>query len=114
MGKRADQTRYTLLTSGRRVADQGKAPTRQKAIVGLINNQITCEIRNMPKFEAAIYNSRARDAKAGAQQPSGISVEWANVRFIEIEAMNESMARIKLDQDYPEKDGFVVEDVTAL
>tara|TARA_Y100001934_G_C12188103_1_gene695007 strand:+ start:818 stop:1024 length:207 start_codon:yes stop_codon:yes gene_type:complete len=68
----------------------------------------------MPKFEAAIYNARARDAKAGAQQPSGISVEWANVRFIEVEAMNESMARIKLDQDYPEKDGFVVEDVTAL
>ena len=68
----------------------------------------------MPKFEAAIYNSRARDAKAGAQHPSGISIEWANVRFIEVEAMNENMARIKLDQDYPEKDGFVVEEVTPL
>ena len=68
----------------------------------------------MPKFEAAIYNSRARDAKAGAQQPLGISAEWANVRFIEVEAMNESMARIKLDQDYPEKDGYVVEEITPL
>ena len=68
----------------------------------------------MAKFEAAIYNSQARDAKAGAQLPSGISAEWANVRFVEVEAMNENMARIKLDQDYPKSDGFVVEDVTPV
>ena len=86
----------------------------KKPIIDLIYNQIACEIHDMPKFEAAIYNSRARDAKAGAQQPSGISIEWANVRFIEVEAMNENMARIKLVQDYPEKDGFVVEEVTPL
>mgnify|MGYP001498146126 CR=1 FL=1 len=68
----------------------------------------------MPKFEAAIYNSRARDTKADAQLPSGISAEWANVRFVEVEAMNESMARIKLDQDYPKKDGYVIEDITPV
>ena len=87
--KRIDLTRYTLLASGHRLQTRGKALSRQKAIIDLINNQITCEIIDMPKFEAAIYNARARDAKAGAQQPSGISVEWANVRFIEVEAMNE-------------------------
>ena len=68
----------------------------------------------MPKFEAAIYNSRARDTEAGAQLPPGISAEWANVRFVEVEAMNENMARIKLDQDYPKKDGYVIEDITPV
>ena len=80
----------------------------------MINAEITCEFLIMPKFEAAIYNSRVRDAKNGAQHPLGISAEWANVRFIEVEAMNESMARIKLDQDYPEKDGYVVEEITPV
>ena len=85
-----------------------------RSVIDLIIHQNKCEIRFMPKFEAAIYNSRARDAKVGGQEPSGISADWANVRFVEVEAMNENMALIKLDQDYPKKDGYVVEEITPV
>ena len=84
------------------------------SVIDLIIQKIKCEIRLMPKFEAEIYNSRARDAKVGGQEPSGISADWANVRFVEVEAMNENMALIKLDQDYPKKDGYVVEEITPV
>ena len=66
----------------------------------------------MPTFEAAIYNEQVRDAKKRGQSHPRISDDWATVRFIEVEAMNENMARIKLGQKYPGKDGFVIEEIS--
>lgn len=66
----------------------------------------------MPTYEAAIYNEQVRDAKKRGQQHPRIAADWASVRFIEVEAMNENMARAKLNQKYPPKDGFVIEEIS--
>ena len=65
----------------------------------------------MPTYEAAIYNKQVKDARARGEQHPRISEEWASVHFIEVDAMNENMARAKLNRDYPEAEGFVIEEL---
>lgn len=66
----------------------------------------------MPTYEAAIYNQQVREAKKRGQKHPKISEEWASVRFIEVQAMNENMARSKLNREYPSSDGFVIEEIS--
>ena len=67
----------------------------------------------MPRYEAAIYNQDVRTARAEGKSHPKISDDWANARFIEVEAMNESMARAKLAREYPESDGFIIDELPA-
>lgn len=67
----------------------------------------------MPMYEAAIYNKDVRAIRAEGKSHPSISDDWANVRFIEVEAMNEAMARAKLARDFPESDGFVIDELNT-
>ena len=51
-----------------------------------------------------------RSTSAGESHPR-IADEWGSVHFIEVDAMNENMARAKLARDYPESDGFVIDEI---
>jgi len=65
----------------------------------------------MSTFEAAIYNEQVKAATARGEQHPRIAADWANVRFIEVEAINEAMARAKLNREYPSSEGFVIEEI---
>jgi len=66
---------------------------------------------SMPTYEAAIYNKDVKEARARGQSHPRIADEWGSVHFIEVDAMNENMARAKLARDYPESDGFVIDEI---
>lgn len=65
----------------------------------------------MPVFEAAIYNVKVKAARERGESHPSIGDEWANVHFIEVDAMSESLARSKLARQYPADEGFVVDEL---
>ncbi len=65
----------------------------------------------MPKYEVAIYNQEVRDAIARKEQHDSYSDDWGTTQYIEIAALNEEMARSKINQQHPPSKGFVIEDV---
>ena len=68
----------------------------------------------MPKFEFAIYNERVREALKSGESHPGYEDSWADTHYIEVVAMGESMARSKIDGLYPNRNGFVVDEVREL
>jgi len=65
----------------------------------------------MPTYEAAIYNEQVKAARGRGESHPKVADEWASVHFIEVEAMNEALAVAKLKRQYPESDGFVIDEV---
>lgn len=66
----------------------------------------------MPKYEAAIFNQKVRDAlRKGQRNETGLDDEWENVRYIEVMASNEEDAWARLRRRYLENTGFVIKDL---
>ena len=65
----------------------------------------------MAIFEAAIYNVKVKAARERGESHPKIDDEWTSVHFIEVNAMNENMARAKLGRQYPAADGFVIDEL---
>ena len=65
----------------------------------------------MPSYEVAIYNSEVKEALANGKKHERVAMEWADVRFLEVTAMSEGMARSKIEGQYPSSEGFVIEEI---
>ena len=65
----------------------------------------------MAIFEAAIYNVKVKAAHERGETHPKIDDEWTSVHFIEVDAMNENMARAKLGRQYPTADRFVIDEL---
>ncbi len=65
----------------------------------------------MAIFEAAIYNIKVKAARERGESHPKIDDEWASVHFIEVDAMNEAMARSKVDRQYPAADGSGIDEL---
>ena len=65
----------------------------------------------MATFEAAIHNVKVKAARERGELHPKIDDEWTSVHFIEVDAMNENMARAKLGRQYPTADRFVIDEL---
>lgn len=66
----------------------------------------------MPKFEAAIYNAKVREAVKLGDHHKEFEDDWADTHYINIQAEDEGEARTRAAAKYPESRGFVIVDVT--
>jgi len=71
---------------------------------------------SLPKrYEVAIYNERVKQSvREGDPNKTGLSDDWADVRYIEVQAENPEMAKTRLYSRYPERRGFVILEVRQL
>ncbi len=64
----------------------------------------------MAKFEVAVYNAEVRQKVADGEHHRRVTDDWADMRYIEIEANNEEQARSKVEVMHPSVQGFVIDD----
>ena len=65
----------------------------------------------MPKYEATIYNQAVRQKVEDGGHHEHFTDDWADFRYIDIRAANEDQARVRLEDRYPAKQGFVIASV---
>ncbi len=68
----------------------------------------------MPTYEVAVYNAAVREAVADEKRHPRYADEWADLHFIEVEAVDADAARAKINRKYPQSDGFVADDITEI
>lgn len=67
------------------------------------------------RFEVAIYNEAVKKSVREAEpNRTGLSDDWADTRYIEVNAETAEAARRKVLARYPEHRGFVVIEVRQL
>ena len=66
------------------------------------------------KFEVAIFNERVRKLLKEGSKHRDLNDDWADMHYIEVEAMDISAARARIEARYPADDGFVIDQVTRL
>ena len=67
------------------------------------------------RYEVSIYNHAVKESvQHGDPNKTGFSEDWADVRYVEVRAESEEMARTRLHSRYPESRGFVIVDVRLL
>ncbi len=64
----------------------------------------------MAKFEVAVYNAEVRQKVANGEHHSRFTDDWADLRYIEIEADNEEQARSLVEVMHPSVQGFVIDE----
>ena len=64
----------------------------------------------MAKFEIAIYNTEVRQKVADGERHKRFTDDWADMRYIEIEADNEEQARALVEVMHPNVQGFVIDE----
>ncbi len=69
------------------------------------------DVVKMPKYEATVYNREVRQKVEDGGHHDHFTDDWADFRYIEIRAENESQARSRLNDRYPSDQGFVIDSV---
>ena len=64
----------------------------------------------MAKFEVAVYNAEVRQKVADGECHKQFTDDWADLRYIEIEADNEEQARALIEVMHPNVQGFVIDE----
>ncbi len=64
----------------------------------------------MAKFEVAVYNAEVRQKVADGERHRRFTDDWADTRYIEIEADNEEQARALVEVMHPSVQGFVIDE----
>ncbi len=64
----------------------------------------------MAKFEVALYNAEVRQKVADGEHHRRFTDDWADMRYIEIEADNGEQARALLEVIYPGVQEFVIDE----
>ncbi len=64
----------------------------------------------MAKFEVAVYNREVRQKVADGERHKRFTDDWADIRYIEIEADNEEQARALVEVMHPNVQGFVIDE----
>ncbi len=65
----------------------------------------------MAEFEVAIYNKSVRERVAEGERHRQLADDWADVHYIDVEAVTEEAARNQIARKYPPSQGFVIENV---
>ena len=65
----------------------------------------------MPEFEIAIYNTDVRECVSEGRRHANLTDDWAEIHYIDVEALDSAAARAKIQIRYPEKRGFVIDSV---
>ncbi len=68
----------------------------------------------MTKFEIAIYNAEVRKKVADGEHHKLFKDDWADMRYIEIEADNEEQARALIEVMHPSARGFVIDEILEI
>lgn len=63
---------------------------------------------SLRKFEVGVCNEEVRKCHEKGESHPQLSNEWAEIRYIEVEARNEQEARAKIARKYPPGLGFVI------
>jgi hypothetical protein len=62
-------------------------------------------------FEVIVYNQRVREAVERGEHHKQYDDDWAENRYVEVEAETPQIARRKISTRYPKHHGFVIVDV---
>ena len=68
----------------------------------------------MAKFKVPIYNAVVSKFVKEGKRHSQLSNDWADLRGIEIEAVDEAHARAKIEIMHPRAQGFVVDSIVKI
>jgi len=68
----------------------------------------------MLTFEVIVYNEKVRELLRDGEHHKRFSDDWGDSHYIEIKADDENSALAKVQMRYPERDGFVVEDISRV
>jgi hypothetical protein len=60
------------------------------------------------KYEVAIHNAEVRKLNKEGEKHKILTDDWADTHYIEIEALNETEVRAKVEERYPKSKGFVI------
>ena len=64
----------------------------------------------MANFEFSVYNAEVRQKVADGEHHNRFTDDWADMRYIEIEADNEEQARALIEVMHPSVQGFVIDE----
>lgn len=65
----------------------------------------------MPKYEIALFNQNVRDLVKQGEAHELYEDSWADTHYVDVVAPSEAMARAKIDKQYPQSRGFVIEQI---
>ncbi len=65
----------------------------------------------MAKFEVTVYNEQVREKIKEGEHHHRFTDDWADFHYIEVDADDESKARVKAEDRYPSEQGFVIDSV---
>ena len=68
----------------------------------------------MAKFEIAVYNAEVRQKVADGQRHTRLTNDWADIQYIEINAINKQQARAKFEEMHPGNQGFVIDEILEI
>jgi hypothetical protein len=68
----------------------------------------------MPMYEVSIYNKEVRKLVKEGERHKDLSDDWADTHYIEINAPDESSAKVKVSARYPKDQGYVISSVTPI
>ena len=68
----------------------------------------------MAKFEIAVHNEKVRQLVADDRHHDQFTDDWADMRYIEITALDEEQARVKFEETHPGAQGFVIDDIVEI
>ena len=64
------------------------------------------------KFEVALYNSEVRKLAREGERHKNLKDDWADTHYVEIEAVDETDARARIEARYPKERGFVINNIS--
>ncbi len=65
----------------------------------------------MAKFEVTVSNAQVREKIKDGEHHSRFTDDWADFHYIDIDAPDESQARVRVEARYPPEQGFVIDSV---
>ncbi len=72
------------------------------------------EFTHKINFEIEIHNVEVRQKVAEGEHHKQLSDDWADTRYIEIEANNKEQARARIEVNYPSAQGFVIDEILEI
>ena len=68
-------------------------------------------MNSLSKYEVALYNAEVRKLVRQGERHRDLTDDWADIHYVVVRAKDEHEARAKIEAKYPERKGFVIEQV---
>ena len=66
------------------------------------------------RYEVAIYNQSVRDCMERGERHRQLSDDWSEIRYIELQANSLEDLHDKIEQRFPTRRGFVIENLVEI